>query len=229
MKENICWYIWCNNGLNLNMGGHIMKRMLLGIGVVLGVAGMAKAGDLPTVEEVLDCFVEAVGGREVLLERDQLCFAGTIVQDLSWKDPQHSEVPFKACGSQDGQFFYVESDSWADLPEEDIGEPRAKLRWVMHPAFALVVEDFFPDLEVIEIQQRAGREVVVLAPRDMKFGNYALYFDRETGLLNHLGYHNDLEDWRKVEGVLRPHVFVFGRKGGHTTYHFEDFRESPEG
>jgi hypothetical protein len=42
--------------------------------------------------------------------------------------------------------------------------------------------------------------------------------DEETGLLNHVGYHNDLGDWRAVNGVKHPHRWAFGHKGGHTTY-----------
>ena len=108
----------------------------------------------------------------------------------------------------------MESADWADLPTEDTEELRAKLRWVMHPSFATQVEDFFPDLEVVRREVRDGRRVVVLAPAEMKFEYYALYFDEETGLLNHIGYHNELTDWREVDGVLCPHTFVFGRKGG---------------
>lgn len=182
----------------------------------------AHAADLPTTEEVLDRFAEAVGGRAALEVIDVRHYRGRIVQDLTWKDPQHEEVPFVAEADGAGRVRYTESAEWDDLPALDTGEPRRKLRWLMHPGFALVVEEFFPELEVVGHEVRAGREVVVLAPAELPFEHYALYFDVETGLLNHMGYHNDVEDWHRVDGVLLPHRLVFGRKGGHTTYIFEE-------
>ena len=202
-----------------------MKRILTGL--ILVLAGSAASGELPTRDEVLNRFAEAVGGKEALQAREQLCYEGTIVQDLAWKDPAHIEVPFRACAEKTGRLLYVESADWADLPGTDSGDPNLKLRWLMHPEFALTVEEFFPELEVRHREMRAGRGVIVLAPKAMKFEYYALYFDEETGLLNHVGYHNDLKDWRMVNGVLFPHTFIFGRKGGHTTYQFERVGAKP--
>jgi len=193
---------------------------MFALAVFLGAALAEEA--LPTKDQVLQRFVEAVGGGAALEGRDEVWYSGTIVQDLAWKEPSHTETPFCCRASDTGWLSYVESADWADLPPEDTNEPALKLRWVMHPSFATQVEDFFPDLEVVRRETRAGRSVIVLAPADLKFEHYALYFDEETGLLNHIGYHNDLTDWREVDGVLCPHTFVFGRKGGHTTYEFEE-------
>ena len=148
-----------------------MKRPAIIITLLLlGLVHPAVAADLPTTREVLDRFVTAVGGRQALEALELRRARGTIVQDLTWTDPQHQETPFVA--------------------EADV----------------------------------SGR---VLAPRELPFEHYSLYFDVQTGLLNHVGYHNDLKDWREVEGVLLPRRWVFGRKGGHTTYVFEDFASGP--
>ncbi len=177
--------------------------------------------DLPDAGAVLDRFVEAVGGRTVLESVNVRRFRGTIVQDLTWTEPTHRETPFVAEADGNGGIRYAESVDWADLPELDTGEPRRKLRWLMHPRFALVVGDFFPDLRVTGHEVRDGRSVIVLAPHGLPFEHYALYFDEQTGLLRHVGYHNDVEDWRTFDGVLFPCRWVFGRKGGHTTYVFD--------
>lgn len=60
--------------------------------------------------------------------------------------------------------------------------------------------------------------VVVLSSPEQEFSYFALYFDLETGLLNHIGYHNEILEYRRVDGVCSPYRMVFGRKGGHTTY-----------
>ena len=38
---------------------------------------------------------------------------------------------------------------------------------------------------------------------------------------------NWLEDWREVDGVMYPHRWVFGRKGGHTTYAWNTVERGP--
>jgi hypothetical protein len=177
--------------------------------------------DPTTAHDVLERFVEAVGGRAALEAIDVRHYRGRIVQDLTWKVPRHEEIPFVAEADAGGRVRYTESADWQNLPDLDTGEPRRKLRWLMHARFALVVEEFFPDLELRGREVRAGREVVVLAPSKLPFEHYALYFDLETGLLSHVGYHNDVEDWRAIDGVLFPYRWVFGRKGGHTTFVFE--------
>jgi hypothetical protein len=196
--------------------------------LLLGSLNPIPAGDLPTTDEVLGRFIAAVGGREALESLEQRRVRGTIVQDLSWTDPQHQETPFIALADAAGVVLYAETQDWADLPAVDDGEPRRKLRWILHPRFALVVQEFFPALEVRGRERRAGRDLLVLAPQGLPFEHYALYFDEESGLLRHVGYHNDLEDWREVEGgVLMPGRWIFGRKGGHTTYVFEEVAGRP--
>ena len=199
-----------------------LNVLLISALLAWGAAPPAPADEPVTVREVLDRFVEAVGGAECFADLDVRHYRGTIVQDLSWEDPTHTEVPFLAEADARGQVRYAEVDAWSDLPTAEDTDLRSKLRWVMHPHYALVVEDFFPELTVSGREVRAGRPVVVLAPRDLDYTYYALYFDEESGLLAHIGYHNDLEDWREVDGVLYPHRWVFGRKGGHTTYVFDE-------
>lgn len=207
--------------------------ILLAAALLAGAAPPAAAGpgpgdgDLPTVRDVLDRFVTAVGGRTALERLHVRHYRGTIAQDLSWQDPQHRETAFLAEADASGRVRYAETGGWADLPDTNASDLRGKLRWLLHPRYALVVERFFPHLAVHGREVRAGRPVVVLAPRDLDFAYYALYFDEETGLLGHVGYHNDLEDWREEDGVLVPHRWVFGRKGGHTTYVFEEIAAGP--
>ncbi len=193
---------------------------------VLTAAAAATAGELPTVTAVLDRFVSAAGGTEALRSLEERHYRGTIIQDLSWKDPTREEKPFLAAADADGLVRYAEVADWSDLPAED-ADLRSKLRWILHPRFALVVEEFFPELRVDRREVREGRDVVVLVPKDLKPEYYSLYFDEESGLLTHIGYHNWLQDWREVDGVLYPHKWVCGRKGGHTTYVWEEVANGP--
>jgi hypothetical protein len=202
----------------------------LALGLALAGAPPATASDLPTVREVLDRFVEAAGGREAFERHDARECRGTIVQDLTWKDPRHHETPFVAEADAHGRVRYAETADWSLLPDSDIGEPARKLRWLMHPRFPLVIEEYFPGLRVHGRELREGRAVVVLASEQLPFEHYALYFDENSGLLAHVGYHDDVVDWRNVDGTLFPSRWVFGRKGGHTTYRFDEVAtsDSPE-
>lgn len=179
------------------------------------------AADLPSKSEVIQRFVEAVGGRDALERIEARHFRGTIVEDLTWKDPRRSETPFVAEADSSGRVLYAETSDWTELPTVDSGEPRRDLRWLMHPQFALVLEEFYPELKVSGRERRAGRNVIVLLPRGLPREHYALYFDEVTGLLNHVGYHKDLRDWTQTDGILLPRSLVCGRKGGHTTYLFQ--------
>jgi len=80
---------------------------------------------------------------------------------------------------------------------------------------------------VERIEVRHYRGTIVLVPGTLPAEHCALYFDEETGLLGHVGYHNDLHGWHDVDGVLFPEKWVFGRKGGNTTYVFEEASSGP--
>lgn len=180
------------------------------------------ANELPTTEAVLDRFVQAVGGSEALDVFGERHYRGIIIQNLSWTEPHHRETPFLASGDAEGKVRYAEVSDWADLPAGDATNLRTKLRWIFHPHFALVVESFFPGLRVDRREVRDECNVIVLVPGNLKPEYFSLYFDEDSGLLSHVGYHNWLTDWREVDGVRYPHRWVFGRKGGHTTYILEE-------
>ena len=198
-----------------------MKKMIWAVMLVTAMAGQAAPQDLPDPEAVIQRFIEAVGGSQALEDRAGLGFEGVIIQDLTWTDPQHTETPFVAWAGLDGRVLYAEKANLEDLPGIDTGEPTGLLRFLMHPRFALMVQEFYPGLTQVTREVRDGRLVLVLGPGGENSWSHALYFDEGTGLLSHVGYHHDLQEWREAQGVLFPHAVVFGRKGGHTTYQFD--------
>lgn len=204
-----------------------MKLSIALIFVLCFLAAPAGAEELPDARAVLDRFVEVVGSRAALERIETRHFRGTVIQDLAWKEPRHQERSFVAETHADGTVLYAESTERADLPALDTGEPGRKLRWLMHPRFALVVEDFFPDLRTVRREIREGRPVIVLQPASLPREHYSLYFDEFTGLLSHIGFYIDPLDWQETGGVLFPSRVVFGRKGGHTTWVFEEITALP--
>lgn len=186
--------------------------------------GVAWGEELPSKEAVLSRFIEAVGGHDALEGAEECKYWGVIDQYLSWQDPKQTITPFVAQSNSEGKVWYSENGNWSDLKPAEKYVPRLKLRWLMHPRFALVVEEFFPDLRVNRWEQREGRRFIVLIPAQLNADYYSLYFDAETGLLTYLGIYNELSDWKMAGGVLFPHVFHASRKGGHTIHRFEEAR-----
>ena len=91
-------------------------KLLLAVvaAIVLTLTGLEAAGGPATEAEeawsrVLDRFVDAVGGRAALEQVQIRHYRGTIVQDLSWKEPQQQETPFVAEADTSSQS--VESDT----------------------------------------------------------------------------------------------------------------------
>lgn len=205
-----------------------MKRFTLTLMIwILAPWAGVKAEEWPSATGVLENFVAAVGGERALAARDSIRFTGIIVEEIEGREPSRTSTPFRAVGRADGSLRYAESETWSDLPAVDTGEPSKKLRWLMHPRFALVLPEFFPGLEVVRREARDGRPFVVMVPAVGKFAHDALYFEESSGLLQHLGYFIDLRDWRPEGGVLFPHEIVFSRKGGHTTYRFDKVQAFP--
>lgn len=212
---------------NSRPGGIEMFRAIIAALALALPGAPCPADGLPTVQDVLDRFVEAVGGAQALEAVSERHYSGVIVQDLSWDEPRHSERPFLAEADARGVVRYAEVADWSELPANDSAELRSKLRWIFHPRFALVVEQYFPGLETDRREVREDHNVVVLVPEGLKPEYFSLYFDEDSGLLTHVGYHNWLEGWREVDGVMYPHRWVFGRKGGHTTYVWNTVERGP--
>ncbi len=197
--------------------------------LMLAAGGAPAAGPetaLPTVDEVLARFVDAVGGRDAIVAQEGRHYRGVIVEDLSWKDPRRTETPFVADVDAAGRTRWAESADWSAL-DGAAAPDRDKILWLLQPQGALRVQEFFPDLSVTGRESLDGRPVLALAPRDLKPAHYTLYFDEESGLLVRIGYYNDLGDWRAVDGVLFPHRWAFSRKGGQTVYVFEEAAGGP--
>jgi hypothetical protein len=195
-------------------------------------------GCVTTVERVLERYIEAVGGREAIEKLRTRTVIGTFTKDLHWDDPPYEHykiVIFAKSQGQalldehkpggrrmegfDGSVNWVRDGKGVELKEKFY---LRKVAWACNPQSALRVEQFFPDLSISRKESSRGGRFYVLETAALPFEHYALFFDKRTGLLRHIGYHWDVEDYREVDGVLVPHRLVAGRKGGSCTYQFEE-------
>ncbi len=110
--------------------------------------------------------------------------------------------------------------------DESIGKP--KLSFILNPQNALNIRIFYKDLKITEIDVVNGQQAYVLESEELTKGNYALYFDIETGLLVRIGYHWELLDYQEVDGVMVPFRIKQGRKGGSYTYKFDEVKHNEQ-
>ena len=190
-----------------------------------------------TVEQVLDNYIEALGGRSAIENLDTRVCSGRVITDLpSRKPPVYEDLAFD--GVADSAGCYRLNHNRPDLIDR-VGfdgvhgwghkgdsvrisdyDARSKLAFLLNPRGPLHIRDYFPGLKLTGTSSHYGGAAYVLEPSDLKMEYYSLYFDVESGLLVGIGYHWAIEDYRSVDGVMIPHKIICGRKGGSTTYVF---------
>lgn len=223
-------------------------RFTIGAAIVVVILGLtpislqnsAAAENIPTVEQILERYVEAVGGREALEKLEtRVCVGKAITDLLSREQPIYESHYFKAvskipdcCHTEewtDGGIYvegYDGTIGWAKdrcgvREDERIGKWR--LNWALNPQFALRIEQYYPDLELTGTIP--VRDMVVYSLESPAL-HRPLYFDTATGLLVGFGYNYEIHDYREVDGVLIPHRLIESRKGGSTLYEFDEVRHN---
>jgi hypothetical protein len=229
----------------------VMKKILVAVAVLSAVLGgsvlagsqnSVRIDTLPTVEEVLHRYIEAMGGREALEKLETRICVGRAVTDLTSR--QHAIYEshyFKACSKIPTRCY---TEEWSDngifregfdgrigwvknrcgvRPDERIGKWR--LHWLLNPQNALRIEEYYPDLEIMGTRRVRGMVVYALESPAI---HRPLFFDVKTGLLVGFGHNWEIHDYREVDGVLFPYKVVMSRKGGSTTYAFTEVRHNVE-
>jgi len=198
-----------------------------------------------TVEEILERYVDAVGGREALKRLSTRVCTGKQITDLtSRQQPIYKALDFeayakipKSCYTEtrsdtenyragyDGNVGWV-SDK--DGVREDSHSIRSKLAYILNPHGPLYTQDYFPKLTVAGKREVNSKSAYVLESTELDKAYYALHFDVETGLLVRIGHYWEIQDYREVDGVLFPHRIVTSRKGGSTTYQISEVSHNKE-
>jgi hypothetical protein len=99
-----------------------------------------------------------------------------------------------------------------------------RFAWLLDPQNALRMREYFPDMTVSGAATLEGRLMYRVDIDDDP--SHTLHFDAETGLLVRLGIHRELHDYREVDGVLIPFRMAMSRKGGSSTYIFDEIEHN---
>lgn len=208
-----------------------MKRSLPLIVLFLGgmATGGAQAPALPTVDQVLDKYVAAVGGRAALekvtsvtargtLEIADLQISGTI--ELFQKaDRSLQVVNLTGVGLQREGFDGAVA--WAEDPQNGVREKSgAELaearRGAMFPR-ELKMKQQYPTMAVTGRERVGARDAVVILATPADGAPARLYFDAESGLMvrqvitrqspgGPVQIEVTFDDYRVVDGVKRAHT-----------------------
>lgn len=197
------------------------------------VASTVETQALPTTGQVLESYIEAIGGRETIAGLTTRFCLGRMIHDLHWSRPPYEVVPIAGYATSSDRMLMVEHKSGGIRCEGFDGETawvqdaggvtvndspiRSKTAWLLDPQGALRMEEYFPGLEVTSKESLDGRIVYVLEPAELDRAHFALYFDAETGLLVRVGYYWELKDYRDVDGIKVPYRIDMSRKGGSST------------
>jgi hypothetical protein len=225
----------------------VTASMLLAL--VMNVAGVSAgentADKLPTVDEVLQRYVEAVGGQYAIEKLTTRECRGILTTDLPTRTPPvHRVRQVTAYAKVPGSVLLIQQDSsscekvgfdgsvrWrqdGSGVKEDKDLSTQKIHWLLNPQGALRINEYFPELTVAGIQQTQEGKFVVLESAKLDKAYYSLRFSMKTGLLKQIGFYWYLEDYREADGVLIPFRVVMSRKGGTSTYEFSEVKHNVE-
>lgn len=208
--------------------------------VSLAMAGGPAAPE--SAEQVIERYIEAVGGREAVEGLSTRTLTGYLIDDLSWHEPPVDSQRLVCRAGSDNRYvveytgregtelegFDGEAGWRLDFEGVLHSNPDAessKLAWLVNPHHALCISEYFPNPKLEGTREVEGR-VCYAVGNDRPVEYYTLYFDTETGLLHAIGWHWLFDEYREVDGVKLPHRIVCGRKGGSSTYVFESIEHN---
>jgi len=190
---------------------------------------------MPRVDQIIERYVEAVGGHAAIERLTTRLMTGQLVTDLpTWSPPVYEEASVEIRSAVSGGFLEtVRTEEGTHLDGYDGVTPWSSGRdgaavhdrldtrfaFLVDPQGALRMRLYFPDMTVRGSTELGGRRLYVVDIDDERTN--ALYFDTETGLLVRLGYNRELGDYREVDGVMVPFRVAHSRKGGSSTYVFD--------
>jgi hypothetical protein len=189
--------------------------------------------DTPSLEEVLDRYVEAIGGSEAVERLETRVIRGRVVTDLpTWDPPVHEVDSLAVYSKVPGRYLTVQQTSKGTVLEGCDGENSWKRdvdgrafafhpvdagsAWIIDPRFPIRLREYFPDMVLLGTAMLDGRQAHVVDIDDSHL--HRLYFDAESHLLLRIGYNTKLMDCRVIDGVMVPFEVEYSRKGGSSTF-----------
>jgi len=180
-------------------------------------------GEAMTLESLLDASVRAHGGpalEAITSERR----VGTLVRGALGR------TPFEIISESPGRWRWVQTFAWGDQVafgcngnkawiQDSTGtapmpvQQELEMQLLLDPAAPLKLRELFQEMEITGSKVEGDRKAVLVAAKSHEGVATELLFDPESGLLLGAGGMR-FEDYREVEGVLRPFRVLLGSNQG---------------
>jgi zinc protease len=185
---------------------------------------------MPTVDQILDKYVQAVGGKAAIQKLNSTFSKGTIdipVAGVSGPIEIYAKAPNKSVAIIDIPGFgkvmegYDGTVGWAQDPQtglrEKTGVELAAVKRGSDYYRDIKLKDLYTKMEVKGKQKVGDRETYVVEATPAEGAPDKYYFDTQTGLivrmdqvlespLGQIPFESILEDYRDVDGVKTPFV-----------------------
>lgn len=201
------------------------------------------SGDQPTVEEILDSYVKALGGREAIARIKSRVmkgkFEGTKLGDRGniesyWKSPDKSLFALEVPGRGGGVQGFDGAIGFSQDPRNGFREMSANavVHWKRNsdPQLPIKMQEYFTKLTFSGNQSVGGKDARCLELTAAVPTPDTWCFDSKTGLLLSRSFEPNAEigkieflyeDYREVEGVRIPFLVRQINRTGMTTYLYE--------
>ncbi len=223
---------------------YFILLILMGFIFILNPLKVFAQDSLSSVDEVLENYINALGGREAIEKLTTRTCIGHLVKDVHWEEPPYDVARLKICSKMPDKFLLNIFDSANDENMVYNGEEgwrkdskgihsddyigKTSTAWLLNPQHAIHMKEYFSSLQITGRETVKDRTAYVMESEGHSEEYFGLYFDVETGLLIRIGYHHDLLDYREVDGVMIPFRIIFGRKGGSYTYFFNEVKHNEQ-
>ncbi len=209
--------------------------------------GLNLPNNLPTASQLLENYVNALGGAAALekitsrVEKGATNDRGhSISVEIFTQTPEHHAV-VRHLPEGDSVVAFDGHSGWIAIPgrppREMLAAEREASRMDADLQFPLHIQQMFPELRVEYPEKIAGREVFVLFAIRQGQPPLKLYFDEQSSLLVRLFRYADsplgldpeqidYADYRDVDGVQVPFRLSFSKPGDNSTIQLEDVRQN---
>jgi len=208
-------------------------------------AGLPKS--LPTVKQLLDRYVGALGGAAAIqkvssrVQRGSMSSSGGQVRIEIYAESPKKWAFIRHLPAADSIAAFDGNSGWSVIPQRPLREmPEADVDGARMDAdlqFPLHIQSFFPDLRVEYPEVIGARAAYVLFATKDRRPAAKLYFDQQSGLLartirygdSPLGLNPlqiDYADYREVSGVQLPFQVILRQPGGSSTIQFDEIHEN---
>ena len=194
-----------------------------------GPRGQARAAaeNLPTVDQVLDKYLQAIGGKAAFEKLKTRVMTGTQVGADGTAIPieTYQEAPDKVVSiltAKNGVMMsgYNGTVGWAKSPRAQrqlSGGQLASMKRAADFYGDIKLKELYPNLEVVDREKVGERDAYLLASQPSPNRIEKLYFDTQTGLLLRIQTitqtviapvpeQTDFDDYRDVDGVKLPFI-----------------------